>query len=224
MKGFVKFIIKLLLLVLVILSPIIYLYEINIDESKQNYRRNHYNGEKIIILGSSHSRDAIKDGIIEKSYNLSSSGFTYEETFKEIQRLDEEGIFPDVYLISFSPFSFHKTNKKPVKSNAVFDYRLEYGDNVWLNFFNNPSRKEFLKKPSDTIITQHFVRQLSQDKMSFHAIKETKKHTQSDQFFAKKYFDQINKYCKKKGIRLIYFVSPFSISYNELIKKMKDGN
>ena len=123
MKKFAIYVIGLFLTSIVIISPIIYVYKLNIDSLKHEFRRNNYKGQRTIFLGSSHGRDAFKDGIIENSFNLASSGFSLKESYMEILRLDKQNYLPQIYVISFSPFSLHITNDFPQKSNVVFDYK-----------------------------------------------------------------------------------------------------
>ena len=87
MKKFTIYIFGLILTFTAVISPIIYVYKLNIDLTKHEFRRNNYKGQKIIFLGSSHGRDAFKDEIIDDSYNLASSGFSLKESYMEILKL-----------------------------------------------------------------------------------------------------------------------------------------
>lgn len=215
MRKFILFLIKLIVLVLLIISPFIHLYHTNLTNSLQEIRRKNYAGQEILILGSSHGRDGFYDGIIDNSHNLSSSGFTLEETFKEIIRLDKT--IPRVIMISFSPFSLNTANSKPRKSNVVFDFKSELGENPILSFFNNPSRKEYIRFSNKNQKTQYFKKQLSEKVIKIKSINEFKSHTLSKEKFGLKFFYKINDYCKNNNIRLIYIVTPFSTYYNNLL-------
>ena len=219
MKKFTIYIIGLILTSTVIICPIIYVYKLNVDLSKHKFRRNNYKGQKIIFLGSSHGRDAFKHEIIEDSYNLASSGFSLKESYLEILKLDKQNYFPLTYVISFSPFSLHITNENPEKSNIVFDYNLKFGKNPIINFFKNPSRKEFLKIPyKKTITTQHYLVQLSEKEINLESIDDgVELYLDEELNFGHPYFKKINQYCKENKIRLIYVVTPFSSVYNNLI-------
>ena len=218
MKKFTIYVIGLFLTSIVIISPIIYVYKLNIDSSKNEFRRNNYKGQRIIFLGSSHGRDAFKDDIIENSFNLASSGFSLKESYMEILRLDKQNYLPQTYVISFSPFSLHITNDSPQKSNVVFDYKLDFGKNPIINFFKNPSRKEFLKIPNTKIITQHYSVQLSENEINLESVDDgVESYLDEELKFGQPYFEKINQYCKENKIRLIYIVTPFSSVYNSLI-------
>lgn len=143
MKKFAIYIFGLILTSTAVISPIIYVYFLNINLTKHEFRRNNYKGEKIVFLGSSHGRDAFKDGIIKGSYNLASSGFSLKESYLEILKLKKQNYSPHTYVISFSPFSLHITNENPKKSNVIFDLNLKYGKNPIINFLKTPQEKNF---------------------------------------------------------------------------------
>jgi hypothetical protein len=189
----------------------------------QKIRRDGYNNEEIIILGSSHGRDGIHDGLIENSYNLSSSGFTLEESFKELIRLKNS--FPiKTVIVSFSRFSLHRTNSEPNKTNVVFDFE-ENGENILLNFFRNPSRKEFILSKNFMIRqnqkTQYFKPQVSEDKITVDGKIEYFSHSSSKDYFGLKFLNKISDFCKKNNIRLVFVVFPLSSVYNEYLAQDK---
>lgn len=222
MKDFLIYLTKTTLVLIIFLSPILWVYNQNISSNLQKLRREGYDNEEIIILGSSHGRDGIYNGIIKNSYNLSSSGFTLEESFKELIRL--KGIQSPVktVIISFSPFSLHKTNSKPRKANVVFDFE-EYGENTVLNFFRNPNRKRFVSSANFMITqqlkTQYFKTQGSEKKIEIDGKSEYFSHSSSKDYFGLKYLEQISDFCSKNNIRLIFIVFPFSSFYNEYLSQ-----
>ena len=218
MKKFTIYIFGLILTLIAVISPVIYVHKLNIDLTKQEFRRNNYKGQKIIFLGSSHGRDAFKDEIIDDSYNLASSGFSLKESYMEILKLEKQNYFPQTYVISFSPFSLHVTNENPKKTNVVFDLKLKFGKNPIINFFKNPSRKEFLKNPYKKILTQHYSVQLSEKEINIGSVDDGVESFLDEELkFGYPYFEKINQHCKENKIRLIYVITPFSSIYNNLI-------
>ena len=218
MKKFTIYIFGLILTLIAVISPVIYVHKLNIDLTKQEFRRNNYKGQKIIFLGSSHGRDAFKDEIIDDSYNLASSGFSLKESYMEILKLEKQNYFLHTYVISFSPFSLHITNENPKKSNIIFDLKLKFGKNPIINFFKNPSRKEFLKNPFKKTITQHYSVQLSEKDINIGSVDDgVESYLDKELKFGQPYFEKINQYCKENKIRLIYVITPFSSIYNNLI-------
>lgn len=218
MKKFTIYIFGLILTLIAVISPVIYVHKLNIDLTKQEFRRNNYKGQKIIFLGSSHGRDAFKDEIIDDSYNLASSGFSLKESYMEILKLEKQNYFPHTYVISFSPFSLHITNENPKKTNVVFDLKLKFGKNPIINFFKNPSRKEFLKNPYKKILTQHYSVQLSEKEINIGSVDDGVESFLDEELkFGYPYFEKINQHCKENKIRLIYVITPFSSIYNNLI-------
>ena len=129
-------------------------------------------------------------------------------------RLIENSTIPKT-IISFSPFTLHQTNKKPEKTNVVFSI-YDYGKNPFLNFINNPSRKEYLltKKASKT---QYFKLQLNENQININSINQFKSHSSTNERHAIEYFYKINNICKKNNIRLIYLVTPFPSGYNKFL-------
>ena len=227
MRNFLIYLFRTTLVLLMFLSPILWIYNQNLSSNLQNLRRGRYDNEEIIILGSSHGRDGIHNGIIENSYNLSSSGFTLEESFKELIRLKDIQSPINTVIISFSPFSLHKTNSEPHKTNVVFDFE-EYGENLLLNFFRNPNRKEFVLSEK-FLNPQQTKNQYNKTQGSEEIIKSKGKteyfsHASSKDYFGLKYLEQISDFCSKNNIRLIFVVFPFSSVYNEYLSQDKTWN
>ena len=220
MRNFLLYLSKATLVLLMFLSPILWIYNQNMSSNLQKLRRGGYDNEEVIILGSSHGRDGIHNGIIENSYNLSSSGFTLEESFKELIRLKDIQSPINTVIISFSPFSLHKTNSEPKKTNVVFDFE-EYGENLLLNFFRNPNRKEFVLSTKfmnpQQIKTQYYKTQGSDEKIKIDGKTEYFSHASFKDYFGLKYLEQISDFCSKNNIRLIFVVFPFSSVYNEYL-------
>ncbi|MDC1393461.1 hypothetical protein N8340_02160 [Flavobacteriaceae bacterium] len=219
MRNFIYLFSKLFLLVLLLLFPVICFYNFKISKNIQNIRRSGYNNEEILILGSSHGRDGIHDKIIKNSYNLSSSGFSLEETYMELIRLEKYHVLPKTIIVSFSPFSLHKTNSKPKKTNIVFDVVKDYGYNPTLSFFRNSSRKEILFSPVSKK-TQYFNNQLSEEEIDM----KSKNDYYSQTSFSKvnygfKFLFQISNYCKNNKIRLIFIVFPLPTNYTKLLQE-----
>lgn len=218
MIRFILFLIKLVGVSIILLIPVLMIYKVNLENSILNKRRKNYSGEKIIFLGSSHGRDAFMNGIIENSYNFSSSGFTFEESYKELLRLENENYVPKTVVLAISIFSIYRTNRIPKNTNIVFDYNKKYGHNLILNFFNNDGRKEFIKVPKLNFPLQHFTKQKSEKTISLSSNIEYKYHTTNRERHGMFYLQKIGDFCKKHKIRLILLIPPFSKVYNSNIK------
>ncbi len=216
MRSFLLLIFRLLKIILLFISPLIYLYGINIKKNIQTRKRLNYNNEEILILGSSHARDDIYKNIIKNSYNLANAGFSLEETYLELLKLEKNHNNLKTVLISFSPFSLHRTNKKPKKTNIVFDLNMEYGDNVFISFFKNPTRKEFtFHNPDLKTISK---KQMSKKQIDISSISEYYKNTvDNNGFYGLKFFNLIRKFCEKHKIRLVFIVFPFPKNFNKML-------
>lgn len=222
MKRFIQYVALLTFFFTIFLAFLLVDYSYCIDRQKSVVRRRNYSGEKIIFLGSSHARDAFKNGVIEDSYNLASSGFSLEESYKELVRVLSLNNNLRTVVVSMSPFSLRKTNKLPDVTNVVFDLRESYGNNIVKNYFCNPSRKEFMFYIPNTKELQHYRPQLDSIKLRGAARAEAYDHTlHTDHFYGLEYFLLINKLCKKSHIQLIYVVTPFSNVYNGYVANDK---
>jgi hypothetical protein len=223
MKKFLYRILLLLVCYFIIITPLVLVYDYNIDHSILSLKREKFNCERTVFMGSSHGRDAFLDGVIPDSYNLSSSGFTLEESSKELKRVVQECDTIETVVISFSVFSFRRTNTEPVSTNVIFDYKEAYGDNPYLSFFRNRSRKEFLKTISsnEDARFQHTKSQLPEEAISSLALRQYNRHTEvlGDERVALDYFEEILSLAREHNIRLIFVVTPFSTSYLEALER-----
>lgn len=225
MKRFIQYIAFLVMFFAIIFSVLIVNYKYCFDNQLQEQRRDKYSGEETLFLGSSHARDAFMNGVIPNSYNLASSGFSLEESYKELFSVITSGYKLKTVVVSMSPFSLRKTNQLPDVTNVVFDLKEKYGHNIIMNFLRNPGRKEFLFYLPHKKLTQHFVDQLNHKRLIISAKDEYHNHTShTDHFYGLKYFKLINSLCRTNDIRLIYVVTPFSNVYNDYVDNDKQWN
>lgn len=222
MRNFITYIIKLTLFVTFLFVPILFTYNLNTKNNIHELRRDQYKCEEIVFMGSSHGRDAFNPNIIKNSYNLSESGFSFEETFKEIKEtvLRNCDNSVKVVVISFSVFSLRNTNLLPRRTNVKFN--TIRNPNVLLDFFLNENRSSligfnFLEDPK--FRNQNI--QITEEQIKKFYPREFNTHTNdiSEIRYGQSFFNEIIKLKKKLGFRLIFIVTPFVREYNSLLNE-----
>ena len=159
-----------------------------------------------IFIGSSHLEAAVNDADFNDSFNFSSSGQSYEESYLILKSI----ISPSLkkVILSFSPFNFHQTNKMPVLNNTYYEYPLQ-SNNLFLRYILDYTKyNRFFIKP--------FRLNNERAEINFvdHAKVKSEIHFKYEEMdYGVYYYEKIIELSKKQGFELIFITTPFSKEY-----------
>ena len=159
-----------------------------------------------LFIGSSHLEAAVNTTDYNNSFNFSSSGQSYEESYLILKNLISPSLKKAV--ISFSPFNFHQTNKIPVLNNTYYEYPLQSNSMLLRYFLDYTKYARFFIKPFRLNNTQTEINFVDHAKIKSEIHFKYEKMNHGEQYYYK-----IIELSKKHGFELIFITTPFSKEY-----------
>tara|TARA_X000000950_G_scaffold251991_1_gene313732 strand:+ start:2485 stop:3327 length:843 start_codon:yes stop_codon:yes gene_type:complete len=159
-----------------------------------------------LFIGSSHLENAVNSADFNNSFNFSSSGQSYEESFLILKNIVSPSL--KKVVLSFSPFNFHQTNKKPILNNTYYEYPLQSNGLLFRYILDYTKYARFFVKP--------FRLNKRQTEINFvdHAKVKSKIHFKYEKMnHGEQYYYKIIELSKKHGFELIFITTPFSKEY-----------
>ena len=191
-------------------SPFYLFYIKEIESSSPYQYQKRFNSKcqsvKTVFIGSSHLEASVNDFDFQNSFNFSSSGQSFEESYLILKNIMSPTL--KKVVLSFSPFSFFQTNKMPVLNNTYFEYPLQSDPMIMRYILDYTKYARFFIKP--------FRSKSSKTKIDFidHARVKQQIHFQYEQMnYGTKYYNKIIKLSKENGFDLIFITTPFSKEY-----------
>ena len=210
MKRFFKKIILFLLLFILTNIPF-YVFYVNQIKSSSPFQLDRKfkaitKPINTLFIGSSHLEAAVNSEYFNNSFNFSSSGQSYEESYLILKKVVSPSL--KKVVLSFSPFNFHQTNKMPVLNNTYYEYPLQSNSIVLRYILDYTKYARFFIKP--------FRLNNPQTEINFsnHAKIKSKIHFKYEKMnHGEQYYSKIIALSKKHGFELIFVTTPFSKEY-----------